>query len=115
MSHAYTWAGLALGICLPLATPAFAEPESRSAIVRISDLDLSAAEDQQALQRRISYAVTQVCGDMADRNLAARSPIRACRLGAMAGAQSQVSPLLANARSGKPYAVASIKIAPSRS
>jgi UrcA family protein len=115
MSHAYTWAGLALGICLPLAAPALAEPESRSAIVRISDLDLSAAEDQQALQHRITYAVTQVCGAMDDRNLAARAPIRACRVGATAGAQSQISPLLASAKSGKPEAVASIKIAPRRS
>lgn len=112
---AFTHIALALGICLPLATPANAEPESRSAIVRIADLDLSTEGDQQTLRRRVSYAVTQVCGDVDDRNLATRAPIRACRTGAMAGAVSQTTQLIADARSGKPYAVAGIRIAPRRS
>jgi UrcA family protein len=112
---AFSHIALALGICLPLATPAFAEPESRSAVVRISDLDLSADGGQKTLHHRISYAVSQVCGDVDDRNLATRAPIRACRTGAMASALSQTTLLIASARSGKPYAVAGIKVAPRHS
>lgn len=101
----------ALGLCMAFAVPASAEPESRSAVVRVTDLNLADPAGEKTLRRRVSFALTQVCGDAADRNLAARSPIRACRTEAMAKAKPQIEMAVASARTGRAYVVAAIKVA----
>ena len=54
---AITWA-----CCVGAAAPSHAA-DDRSTTVRYADLDLASAKGQAALQRRIAFAVRQVCGD----------------------------------------------------
>lgn len=98
----------ALGLGLVLASPVLAQAEPRTAHVSIADLDLAQPAGQQALQHRVSHALSRVCGDPADRDLTARSAIRTCRADAMADLAPRMAQAIASARTGRAYAVAAL-------
>lgn len=102
----------ALGLCLFIALPAAAAPapELPQAIVRTADLDLATPAGEQALHHRIATAVTQVCGVAGSRELAVNASIKGCRATAWDSASRQMQTVLASARDGKAYAVASLTV-----
>ncbi|MEO7411642.1 MAG: UrcA family protein [Sphingomicrobium sp.] len=62
-------------------TPAFAaEPAAGIAIVSTADLDLSNAHDVRTLDRRLSIAIVEACGEASNVDLAGRNAVRACRV-----------------------------------
>lgn len=64
-----------------LATPAFAHPPSTAtSIVRLADLDLNSAIGQHALDRRLSIAISEVCGNASDVDLVGQNQVRRCRV-----------------------------------
>jgi len=71
---------------------ASAEPQSitRSQMVSFADLDLSAAEDRKALDRRLRAAARSVCGDPEGRTLRDIVLVRRCRDEAMAAAHREM-------------------------
>ena len=93
------------------ATPAIAAPACQSRIVRTADLDLATYAGEQALRTRISRAVSLVCGNVDQRDLIAMASMNACRATAMANAAPQMEVAIANAHSGKAYAVNDVKVA----
>lgn len=62
------------------ATPALAEPPViATSVVRTADLDLSSQRGQQALDRRLTQAVKEVCGIASDADIAGKNEVRRCR------------------------------------
>jgi UrcA family protein len=107
----------ALGLCLFIALPAAAAPapELPQAIVQTADLDLATPAGEKALHYRIATAVTQVCGVAGSRELAVNTSIKNCRALAWASTKPQLQTVLASARNGKAYSVASLTVTgPSR-
>lgn len=98
----------ALGLGLVLASPVLAQAEPRTAHVRVADLDLAQPAGQQALQHRVSHALTRVCGDPAARDLMVASAIRACRADAMADLAPRMAQAIASAHTGRTYALAAL-------
>lgn len=70
------------------AAIAYPEQETRSQVVSYSDLKLTDPAGVEELKRRISSAVTAVCGERFSTELAARADIRRCRHDAMARADT---------------------------
>ena len=89
-----TIAALALAFT---ASPLAAEPVSKT--IATADLDLSSPEGQRALDRRLSRAIVELCGEASAIDLAGRNEVRACQVEARANAIAQRDSLLA-ARSG---------------
>ena len=63
------------------SVPAFARQEAdiRSTTVSYGDLDLRSAAGQAALERRLQYAINNVCSDTDRRSLDAKVQSEACR------------------------------------
>ena len=55
------------------------EADTRSTTVSYADLDLGSARGQAALERRIQYAINNVCNDTGRRSLDAQAQNEACR------------------------------------
>lgn len=71
-------------------TPAIAaEPAAGIAIVSTADLDLSNAHDVRTLDRRLTIAIVEACGDASNVDLAGRNEVRACRADARAKVNTQ--------------------------
>ena len=85
------------------------EPATVTSTVATADLDLTTAEGQRALERRIVRAAREVCGTASDSDLAGKNDVRQCRIDTIAAATSQREQLLAAARSGSPVLVASAR------
>lgn len=69
--------------------------------VRFADLNLAAAADQVALERRVGFAVKQVCGERvqnAEKSLASFTRYGACRDFAWSGARPQIAAAVDQAR-----------------
>ena len=72
------------------ATPALAEPAAISTTkVQVADLDLSTAQGQRALDRRLNRAVIEVCGTASDADLAGKNEVRRCRADTLASLSSE--------------------------
>jgi UrcA family protein len=113
MSPVVTRILLSLSLCGSLAaTPAFAEPEAPSATIRTDDLDLATPAGERTLHHRVAWAVTTICSGLGVRDLATVSREQACRTAAMAKVAPQIEVAIANARTGKAYAVNDAKGGP---
>ncbi len=66
------------------ATPAAAEPVAGVAVVHVSDLNLTDVRDVRTLDRRLSIAIVEACGEASNVDLAGRNAVRACRADARA-------------------------------
>lgn len=105
-------ATLATAACLLAVAPAFAQSSQtvtaprpgEDLIVRsvsYRDLVLTSASDQLALNRRVGYAVKDVCqmdDHMAQRTMEARTSYFACSDFAWSGARPQIATAIAQAR-----------------
>lgn len=88
------------------ATPAIAEaPYIATSIVETADLDLTSQAGQQALDRRLSQAVKEVCGTASDADVAGKNDVRRCRVETLAGLASERDQRIA-AASSQPIKVA---------
>ena len=88
------------------SAPAFAEaPVIATSTVQTADLDLSTAKGQQALDRRLSQAVKEVCGEASDVDIAGKNEARRCRAETYANLASERDQRIARA-SGEPIQVA---------
>ena len=62
------------------ATPAFAEaPATVTSIVQTADLDLASEAGQRTLDKRLSQAIVEVCGEASPADLAGQNKVRDCR------------------------------------
>lgn len=61
-----------------------ADPSAGIAIVSTADLDLSNARDVRTLDRRLSIAIVEACGEASSVDVAGRNFVRACRVDARA-------------------------------
>ena len=59
-----------------------AEPAPGIAIVNTADLDLGNAKDVRTLDRRLSIAIVEACGEAFNVDLAGKNAVRACRVDA---------------------------------
>ena len=81
-----------------LLTPTVAcaqQPESVTAQVDYSDLDLASAAGQRRLEARVGRAVRQLCAEDGERGLRARSREKACMADATASAERELGLALA--------------------
>ena len=92
----------------PTVAQAF-EPVTVTSIVRTADLDLSSPAGQQELDRRIAFAVREVCGTASDVDLEGKNAVRHCREQTIAQAAVEREQMLAAAKSGTPILVASTR------
>ena len=64
-----------------VATPALAErPAPSRVVVSTADLDLTSADGQRRLDRRLAGAVVEACGTASDVDLAGSNAVRRCRV-----------------------------------
>ena len=81
---------LAFAPVVLLAAPLQAQAiDLDSRTVSFGDLDLSSSEGRKTLDRRLSVAVNQVCGDPRERSLMMNSAVRKCREATLADAYAQ--------------------------
>ena len=67
-------------LLLSAASPALAEPaQPVISFVQVGDLDLASAAGQRTLDRRLSQAIVEVCGDPSPADLAGQNKARNCR------------------------------------
>ena len=85
------------------------EPVTATSIVRTADLDLSSANGERELDRRIVQAAREVCGEASNVDLEGKNAVRQCRDETVAVAAAQREQLLAAARRGTPILVASAR------
>jgi UrcA family protein len=89
------------------ATPALAEPPATvSSTVQIADLDLSSADGQRKLDRRLSIAAKEVCGTASPADLAGQNEVNRCFKEILARAADERDRRIA-AASNQPIQVAS--------
>jgi UrcA family protein len=89
---------IAISALLP-SSFAFAQEETLVVHVHPAGLDLLSSEGAAIFQRRISSAVTEVCGAAPlSADLQENSRVRKCRSAAQADAQAQVAKIIAAAR-----------------
>lgn len=63
-----------------LPVPAVAEPVSTfSSIVQTADLDLATQAGRRVLDRRLSIAVSEVCGAASDVDIEGKNDVRRCK------------------------------------
>lgn len=86
------------------ATPvSAAEPpvaETRTAVVQTADLNLGSQAGQRQLDRRLSHAAREVCGDASAADLEGRNQVRHCIDETLAHAHAQREGLLAASSRG---------------
>ena len=62
------------------SSPVLAQPpETVTSIVRTADLDLSSAAGKRTLDKRLTQAIAEVCGEASPADLAGQNKVRACR------------------------------------
>lgn len=61
-----------------------AEPAAGIAVVNTADLDLGNAADVRTLDRRLTIAIVEACGEESIVDLEGRNAVRACRVDARA-------------------------------
>ncbi len=62
------------------ASPALAEqPITMTSFVQTADLDLASKAGQRVLDRRLSHAIVEVCGEASPADLAGLNKVRECR------------------------------------
>ena len=67
-------------LLLSAAAPAIAEPaEPVTSLVQVGDLDLSSQAGQRTLERRLTQAINEVCGDPSPADLVGQNKARNCR------------------------------------
>jgi UrcA family protein len=101
-SKALVLSGLALASLMSTAAFSIAEAadqftQPRSVRVSWRELDLSRAEGQQALHRRLRNAVEIVCGDVNVRSLTERAHVARCRQNTLSRSLVQIGALTASA------------------
>jgi UrcA family protein len=71
---------LLTALLLSAATPAIAEPaEPVTSLVQVGDLDLSSQAGQRTLDKRLTQAIVEVCGDPSPADLVGQNKARDCR------------------------------------
>lgn len=95
-------AGLALAAgTVAISTPVFAaDADQSSALIQIGDLDLTAPEGMQSLERRVRKAANDVCGTVPVRDLRMRSLVAECHAQVRASAMSQAELAMGASRPG---------------
>ncbi len=89
------------------AVPALAEtPATVTSIVRTADLDLASEAGQRTLDKRLSQAIIEVCGEVSPSDLAGQNKVRECRKDAHNRLDAQRDQRIA-AASSSPILVAS--------
>ncbi|MEO6113434.1 MAG: UrcA family protein [Sphingomicrobium sp.] len=89
-----------------LPTPALAEPPAAvTSFVQTADLDLASKAGQSVLDRRLSIAISEVCGTASDSDLVGQNEVRRCRVETRARVADDREELLA-AASPRPIEVA---------
>lgn len=73
------------------ATPAAAQTEQSSVVVRVADLDVSNPADAARLDLRLRNAAREVCGDADPRNLSLSAQASGCQTEAIARARAEVT------------------------
>ncbi|MES2904202.1 MAG: UrcA family protein [Pseudomonadota bacterium] len=73
-----------LASAVTLSPAIAADPAAGIAIVRTADLDLGNARDLATLDRRLSIAIVEACGEASNVDLEGRNAVRACRVDARA-------------------------------
>ena len=88
-----SFAAVALGTASAVHAESWwaADRDRASTHVRIDDLNLATPAGQQTLNRRISAAVTRVCGDAPVRELKARNREHTCRHQAWSSTEIQIA------------------------
>ena len=81
----------ALAASAAFAVPAAAETAPASVAVSYADLDLTVPADADRLDQRIEAAAEDICAKPDIRDLKAMAAWQACKDGAVAGAQEQLS------------------------
>lgn len=62
------------------AAPALAQPPvTITSFVQTADLDLASKDGQRTLDKRLSQAIVEVCGEASPADLAGQNKVRACR------------------------------------
>jgi len=83
------------------AVPAFAEPaQTVSSFVQIGDLDLASEAGQRALDKRVTQAIIEVCGEASPADLAGQNKVRDCRQATRARLGAEIDQRLAKVSSG---------------
>ena len=72
-----------------IASPVAAQAELETRVVAVADLDLASDAGRQALDRRLTRAVVEVCGTASDVDLAGKNDVRDCRVRTLADARAQ--------------------------
>jgi UrcA family protein len=89
------------------ATPAIAEPvEPVTSLVQIGDLNLTSEAGQRTLDKRLTQAIIEVCGDPSPADLVGQNKARSCRQDLRASLDVERDQRIA-AASSKPILVAS--------
>ncbi len=95
----------ALGlVAVPVAAQAETASEIPTVAVEYMDLDLTRADHQVKLDRRIARAVTKVCGNTSPRTLSQNADISACRANAKQAAQKGARVAIARAEQQRAFA-----------
>lgn len=71
-----------------MAAPVAAQADLETRVVAVADLDLASDSGRQALNRRLTRAVIEVCGAASDVDLAGKNDVRACRNRTLAEARA---------------------------
>ena len=84
-----------------LSTPVLAAgTDQESATIRISDLNLSAPQGMQSLERRVRRAAAQLCGEVPSRDRRLAPIVADCHEQVRASAMSQAELAMASGRPG---------------
>lgn len=70
-------------------SPAIAAEPAGIAIVNTADLDLGNAGDVRTLDRRLTIAIVEACGEASNVDLEGRNAVRACRVDARTKVNSE--------------------------
>jgi UrcA family protein len=89
---------LALALLAVAATPAIATETARTAIVRVSDLNLASPAGVAALDQRLNRAARSVCDDAGVRTAFERRDATLCRSEALARVRPNRDAMVASAR-----------------
>jgi UrcA family protein len=90
------------------AAPALAQAQPAPAVVSLvhtADIDVSTADGQRQLDRRLSIAAREVCGTDSDADLVGKNDVRGCRTETLAKARLQKQSILAAAGRGATIAI----------
>lgn len=81
-------------------TPVIAAEPNATSIVRTADLDLGSAKGQRTLDRRLSIAIVEACGEASNVDLEGRNAVRTYRVEARAKVAAERDRLVELAQRG---------------